>query len=102
VSRRKRDDLESGYLFRVVQRAKGSEDEWQHSNYGTSGKPRTYMTLGAARAQRTSFEREHARHLSYQAESHRYNPDAFAKPTELEFAVQRAPVTAWEVIPDGP
>ena len=99
MSRRKRDDL-TGYLFRVVQREKSSDSEWVHSNYGTYGKPRTYMTLGAARAQKSRFEGEHTRHLHYQAESHRWNPDAFAKPVELEFAVQRAPVSNWEVVED--
>lgn len=99
--RRKRDDLEDGALYRVVQRAVGSDEEWVHSNYGTGGRPRTYMTLGAARAQRTSYEREHRRHLAYQAASFRANPDAFAKPRPLEFGVQRAPVTAWELVSDG-
>lgn len=88
--KRKRDD-DTGELFRVVERAAGSQDEWVHSNYGTYGKPRTYMTLAAARSQRTSFEREHARR-------HEFAPHAAL----LEFAVQRAPVTAWELVPDQP
>lgn len=85
--RRKRDDLETGELYRVVQRAAGTDNEWVHSCYGTTGKPRTYMTLSAARAQKTSYEREHRRR-------HEYAPHA----SPLEFAVQRAPVTAWELV----
>lgn len=92
--RRKRDDLETGELYRVVQRAAGSDDEWEHSNYGTYGRPRTYMTLGAARAQKTSFERAHREHVGRGEFAVRPAPE------RLEFAVQRAPVTAWEVVPD--
>jgi hypothetical protein len=93
--RRKRDDLETGELYRVVQRAAGTDDEWAHSNYDTYGKPRTYMTLGAARSQKTRFEREHGRHIARQILTGRANE---LRP--LEFAVQRAPVTDWEIVPE--
>lgn len=86
---RKRDDLESGYLYRVVQRTKGSDEEWVHSNYGSYGRPRTYMTVGAARSQKTRFENEQARNREY---------SRYAERPELEFNVQRAPVTDWEIV----
>jgi hypothetical protein len=94
--RRKRDDLETGELYRVVQRAAGSQDEWVHSSYGTYGKPRTYMTLSAARSQRTAFERAHRQHLA-----HRILIGRIGELERLEFAVQRAPITVWEIVPDG-
>jgi hypothetical protein len=99
TARRKRDDLEDGALYRVVQRAAGSDDEWEHSAYGTLGKPRTYMTLGAARAQKTRFEREHAQRLEWLARRSATLPAQFSAAKPLEFAVQRAPVTAWEIVP---
>ena len=82
-SYRKRDDL-TGYLYRVVQRVEGS-DEWEHSDCYRYGKPRTYMTLGAARGQCTYARDQNAR----------YGGDV-----TREFAVQRAPVTDWEMVPD--
>lgn len=99
--RRKRDDLETGELYRVVQRAAGTDNEWVHSCYGATGKPRTYMTLGAARSQKTRFEREHQRHLEWLAHRAATLPAQFGGAVPLEFAVQRAPVTAWELVPDG-
>lgn len=86
---RKRDDLEEGALYRVVQRVKDSDEEWQHSSYGHYGAPRTYMTIGAARGMRTRMVRT-------QEDARAYRPQI----VELEFAVQRAPVTNWEVVPD--
>lgn len=80
---RKRDDLESGYIYRVVARRVGSDDEWVHTNYWHGGKPRTYMTLGAAKGMRTRMRNANAeRHAG----------------SELEFAVQRSPVQNWEFV----
>lgn len=84
MSNRKRDDL-TGYLFRVVQRPAGSDDEWEHSDCGHYGRPRTYMTLGAARGQKSGAP-------NYRGH---YNNSPL-----MEYAVQRAPVTDWEVVPD--
>jgi hypothetical protein len=94
-SRRKNDNPEDGYLYRVVERAAGSDEEWVHSNYGTTGKPRTYMTLGAARAQRTHFVNEHSRHCEYRT---RWSESSESIQPELEFGVQRAPVDNWELV----
>lgn len=94
---RKRDDY-TGEIYRVVQRPKGSDEEWVHSNYATYGKPRTYTTLGAARAQRGRYQNQQTRNLEYQWKSYLRDPDKFSKPVELEFEVQRAPVVAWEMI----
>jgi hypothetical protein len=90
---RKRDDLEQGYLYRVVQRAAGSDDEWVHSSYGHQGKPRTYMTLGAARGMKTRMEGANQSHRAF-------NGRYFESEAGLEFAVQRSPVQNWEIIPD--
>lgn len=90
---RKRDDLEQGYLFRVVQRAAGSDDEWVHSSYGHQGKPRTYMTLGAARGMKTRMEGANQSHLEY---ARRYDETSRG----LEFKVQRSPVQNWEIVED--
>lgn len=87
---RKRDDLEQGHLYRVVQRAAGSDDEWVHSSYGHSGKPRTYMTLGAARGMKTRMEGANQSRLEYVGETSR----------GLEFKVQRSPVQNWEIVED--
>lgn len=91
---RKRDDLEQGHLYRVVQRAAGSDDEWVHSSYGHQGKPRTYMTLGAARGMKTRMESANQSHLDFIGR-YRENDEV-----ALEFAVQRSPVQNWEIIPD--
>ena len=79
-SYRKRDDLAEGYLYRVVMRSDESEP-WLHTNYDMYGAPRTYMTAGAARSIRGRMET-----------AARRRGDAY------EFAVQRAPVTDWEII----
>lgn len=84
-SYRKRDDLESGWLYRVVARRAGSDDEWEHTSYGHYGKPRTYMTLSAARSQCTGMRRDNAR---------------YSDRDPREFAVQGSPVTEWQMIPD--
>ena len=81
---RKRDDVESGYLYRVVCRPAGSDAEWEHTSYGHYGKPRTYMTLGSARGMKTRMERHNRKHLDRVA--------------ELEFSVQRSPVQNWEIV----
>lgn len=78
MSTRKRDDVED-FLYRVVERRKGSDDPWVWSNCGNYGKPRTYVTIGAARGQRSISA---------------YNKSGQG----LEFAVQRAPVTDWEIV----
>ena len=96
MSYRKRDDVEQGFLYRVVQRSAGTEDEWEHSSYGHYGKPRTYMTLGAARGMKTRMERANTEHRDYIGR-YRNNNDAL-----LEFAVQRSPVQNWEVVDDAP
>ena len=83
---RKRDDL-TGYLFRVVERLAGSSDDWTHSDCGRYGRPRTYMTVGAARGQKSS------------APDHRYVRSTGAR-EPVEYAVQCAPVTDWKVVPD--
>jgi len=86
---RKRDDLGEGALYRVVQRRADSDDEWVHSSYGHYGSPRTYMTLGAARGMKTRMRRANDDSVSYRATNTRY-----------EFAVERAPVSNWEIVPD--
>lgn len=86
MSIRKRDDLTS-FLYRVVERRAGSDDEWVHSDCGRYGRPRTYMTLGAARGQKTG------------APQTRFNPETYER-VPTEYAVQRAPVTDWEIV-DG-
>lgn len=83
---RKRDDPHQGFLYRVVCRKAGSNDEWEHTSYGHYGQPRTYMTLSAARGMRTRMER-----FNFEYGSRATNP------TKLEFRVERAPVTGWEV-----
>jgi hypothetical protein len=93
-----------GYLYRVVQRPKGSDDEWTHSNYGTVGRPRTYMTAAAARGQRTRFQADQARRIEYRRELSPGRLEQLARYTditELEFAVQRAPLLEWKVLPDA-
>lgn len=84
TSIRKRDDL-TGYLYRVVERPAGTDEEWSHSDCGHYGRPRTYMTLGAARGQKTG------------AGKWQY---VNGERVIMEYAVQRAPVTDWEVVPD--
>lgn len=79
---RKRDDL-TGYLYRVVERPAGSDEEWAHSDCGHYGRPRTYMTLAAARGQKSSAPTR----------------GVYDGP-KIEYAVQRAPVTDWEMVPD--
>lgn len=96
MARRKLDDVE-GSLFRVVQRPKGSEEEWVPSNYGTYGRPRTYTTLGAARGQKTQYERKQAEDYEWRKRTSWQRQDM---PKEFEFAVQRAPVVAWEIVGD--
>lgn len=86
-SYRKRDDLDSGWLYRVVARRAGSDDEWEHTSYGHLGKPRTYMTLSAARSQCTGMRREN------EDRPRQFNP-------LMEFAVQGAPISGWQIIPD--
>lgn len=97
MSSRKRDDL-TGYLFRVVQRPAGSDDEWEHSDCGHYGRPRTYMTLGAARGQKSQAEASWNRYYSDWSRMQEATPPPRPR---AEFAVQRAPVTDWEVVPDG-
>ena len=98
---RKIEEPHEGYLYRVVQRLKGSEDVWVHSAYGTVGRPRTYMTLSAAKGQKTSFERLQDRTLAAQADAVTYRSPEFLErmgwpSPELEFKVQRMPVDNWE------
>ena len=94
---RKRDDLETGYLYRVVQReVKGQylRGEWEHTSYGHYGRPRTYMTVSAARGMKARMERAYAEDVDW-------NRATGGSSVDLEFAVQRAPVTDWEVVPDA-
>lgn len=86
MSTRKRDDLESGYLYRVVERLQDREDPWTHSDCGRYGRPRTYMSLAAARGQCSYIRNQQA---------------AYGGDHEREYAVQRAPVTDWEMVPDA-
>ena len=88
MAQRKRDDLEEGALYRVTARKKDTEDPWEHTSYGHYGAPRTYMTIGAARGMKTRMERT-------QESGYRWS-----QMPELEFRVERAPVTNWEPI-DG-
>lgn len=80
MSSRKRDDL-TGYLFRVSERVPGGK--WVHSSYDLYGRPRTYMTVGAARGIRG-----------------RMQGAAVRRGHDIEFRVERAPVTEWEVVND--
>lgn len=92
MATRKRDDLEEGALYRVVMRLKGTDEPWEHTSYGHYGAPRTYMTLGAARGMKTRMERAHAESLHFRT--------GVIVNREFEFAVERAPVTDWEIVPD--
>jgi hypothetical protein len=99
---RQRTDPHEGFVYRVVERVKGSDDEWKHSNYGHSGRlPRTYMTLSAAKGQKTSFENQQVHALENEAHAMAYrSPEFIARvgwpSPELEFKVQRMPVDNWE------
>jgi hypothetical protein len=88
---RKRDDLHEGYIYRVVMRPHGQEDlAWLPTAYGQSGtKPRTYMTLSAARGAKTRMEAANLRAREYSSLNQHW-----------DFAVERSPVTAWERV-DG-
>lgn len=81
---RKRDDPHEGYLYRVVERVDGGD--WVHTSYGHYGKPRTYMTLAAARGTMTRMRNT----------AERYSDSDPGR----EFAVQRMPVEGWELV-DG-
>lgn len=87
MAQRKRDDLEEGALYRVTARLKGTDDPWVHTSYGHYGSPRTYMTVGAARGMKTRME-------TAMRGTYRWSE----MPTELEFRVERAPVTNWEPV----
>lgn len=77
---RKIDNPHEGFLYRVVE---WDEDEqvWFHTNYNQHGRPRTYMTLAAAKGVKTSMENTNSRY------SH-----------SRKFAVQRMPVEGWELV----
>ncbi len=85
MSIRKRDDLPELHLYRVVCRAVGTDEPWKL----VSGWKRTYQTLSAARGIRTRVQREHDHGYFHAADGRSF-----------EFAVQRAPVTDWEIVDD--
>lgn len=78
-SYRKRDDVVE-FLYRVVERVEGIDGWHPHRS-----PDRTYVTLGAARGQRTSAQNHHEM----------YGGD-FTK----EYAIQRARVGEWEMLSD--
>ncbi len=83
---RKIDNPHEGFLYRVVE---WDEDDqvWFHTSYSQSGRPRTYMTLAAARGIKTSMENT----------AKRYGRAELGR----KFAVQRMPVDGWEMVEDG-
>ena len=81
---RKIDNPHEGFLYRVVE-WDADEECWFHTNYNQHGKPRTYMTLAAARGVKTSMEHANARYRET-------NP--------RKFAVQRMPVEGWKLVPE--
>lgn len=83
---RKRDDVHEGFLYRVVYRKADTDDEWVHTSLGDTRRPRTYMTLGAARGVASRLNNEN----DYSARNYRVS--------RYEYGVQRAPVENWELV----
>ncbi|MGI8313321.1 hypothetical protein [Saccharopolyspora hattusasensis] len=78
--------VESEYEYRLLHRAKGSDDAWSPV-YTNRGAGRPYRTVGAARGVMSREKREDERR-------HRTNPKYW--PLQ-EYKIQRRPVTAgWE------
>lgn len=84
----------SDYLYRVVSRVAGSDDEWGPVETGK----RIYFQLGTARGVCTTKRTEHEYFESSQRRWAELSRRPFT-PTDLEFAVQWVPIGEWAVAP---